>query len=298
MVIAALSIARPLIKELTDRPFSGSVLGRFDRACNLVDREGRIIALTLPEIGNGPFSIVIAGDPSLFSRFSVGQSGFADQHGLTVGNRRINLRAAKIWEPKLACPTQPLKISSAIASIIKPYAGWSHLAEVNSFANSASRLAGAAAQLNQALIEHERYEKGEGYESSDRDERVKKVVRAVGQLAGLGSGLTPAGDDYIVGVMVALWLTGRNEMLPEMAGVAVAKTTALSAAFLRAAAQGEFMEPWHALVQTLFAGESEAFSQAIKRVAQFGASSGLDALAGFTTTLLSLVSEPCLISIH
>jgi hypothetical protein len=205
------------------------------------------------------------------------------------------LRAAKIWEPKLACSNQPLKISSAIASIIKPYAGWPHLAEVNSFANSASRLAGAAAQLNQALIEHERYERHEGHE---RDEGAEKVMEAIDQLAGLGSGLTPAGDDYIVGVMVALWLTGRKEMLPEMARVAVAKTTALSAAFLRAAAQGEFMEPWHALVQTLFAGEIEAFTQAIKWVAQFGASSGLDALAGFATTLLSLVGEPHLTSIH
>ena len=295
MVIAALSIARPLIKELTDRPFSGSVLGRFDHACNLVDREGRVIALTLPEIGNGPFSIVVAGDPGLFSRFSVDQPTLANQYDLTVGGWRINLRAAKIWEPKLACSNQPLKISSTIASIIKPYAGWPHLAEVNSFANSASRLAGAAAQLNQALIEHEKSERHEGHE---RYERAEKVVEAIDQLAGLGSGLTPAGDDYIVGVMAALWLIGRKEMLSEMARIAVVKTTALSAAFLRAAAQGEFMEPWHALVQTLCAGEIEAFSQAIKWVAQFGASSGLDALAGFATTLLSLVSESCLISIH
>jgi len=295
MVIAALSIARPLIEELTDRPFSGSVLGRFDRACNLVDREGRVIALTLPEIGNGPFSIVVAGDPGLFSRFSVGQPALANQYDLKVGGWRINLRAAKIWEPKLACSNQPLKISSTIASIIKPYADWPHLAEVNSFANSASRLTGAAAQLNQALIEHEKSERHEGHE---RYERAERVVEAIDQLAGLGSGLTPAGDDYIVGVMAALWLTGRKEMLSEMARIAVVKTTALSAAFLRAAAQGEFMEPWHALVQTLFAGEIEAFSQAIKWVAQFGASSGLDALAGFATTLLSLVSESCLISIH
>ena len=294
-MIAALSIARPLIEELTDRPFSGSVLGRFDRACNLVDREGRVIALTLPEIGNGPFSIVVAADPDLFNRLSVGQCALADPHGLAIGSWCINLRAAKIWEPKLAWSNQPLKISSAIAGIIKPYTNWPHLAEVNSFANSASRLAGAAAQLNQALIEHEKSERHEGHE---RYERAEKVVEAIDQLAGLGSGLTPAGDDYIVGVMVALWLTGRKEMLSEMARVAVTKTTALSAAFLRAAAQGEFMELWHALVQTLFAGEIEAFSQAIKRVAQFGASSGLDALAGFATTLLSLVSEPRLTSIH
>ena len=170
-----LSIRPPLLEELTDRPFSGSVLGRFDRACNLVDREGRVIALTLPEIGNGPFSIVVAGDPGLFSRLSVGQCALADQYGLTVGNWHINLRAAKIWEPKLACSNQPLKLSSAIASIIKPYTNWPHLAEVNSFANSASRLAGAAAQLNQALIEHERHEKDEGTKAATGMKGLKKL---------------------------------------------------------------------------------------------------------------------------
>jgi hypothetical protein len=72
----------------------------------------------------------------------------------------------------------------------------------------------------------------------------------------------------------------------------------LSGAFLRAAAQGEFMEAWHPLTQALLSGESEVFRQAVKRVAQFGASSGLDALAGFATTLLSLANEVMIPALH
>jgi hypothetical protein len=124
--------------------------------------------------------------------------------------------------------------------------------------------------------------------------RNEKIAQAVGQLAGLGNGLTPPGDDYLVGVMAALWLTGQKEILPVMGQVAAPLTTTLSAAFLKAAARGEFIEPWHALAQALSAGEAEAFSQVIERVAQFGASSGRDTLAGFATTLLGLVKPEVL----
>ena len=33
------------------------VLQVFDRACNLIDSEGRVISLVTPEIGNGPFNL-------------------------------------------------------------------------------------------------------------------------------------------------------------------------------------------------------------------------------------------------
>ena len=61
----------------------------------------------------------------------------------------------------------------------------------------------------------------------------------------------------------------------------------LSSAFLRAAANGEFMEPWHVLAQALFDENSEEINAAITGIARFGASSGLDALAGFAAGILS-----------
>ncbi|HXV98634.1 MAG TPA: DUF2877 domain-containing protein, partial [Anaerolineae bacterium] len=240
---------------------------------------------------NGPFSIVMA-DGGLFNTLSAGQPALANPDSLTVGNWQINLSAAKVWEPKLVRSRQPLQLSSAIAGIIGPYTHWPRLAEGNAFAGSANRLARAAGQLKQALVEYDRDE------SYQEQEKIEKVAWAAGQLAGLGSGLTPAGDDFLMGVMAALWLTGREGLLPVIAREAIPQTTMLSGAFLRAAAQGEFMEAWHTLTQALLSGESEAFRQAVKRVAQFGASSGLDALAGFATTLLSLANEVMIPALH
>jgi hypothetical protein len=182
------------------------------------------------------------------------------------------LSAAKIWEPRLICSRQSLHLNSAVVRILKPYTNCSHWVEVNPVLSQ--RLVEVAIGLNHALV--------------DGKATTEQVSRAASLLAGLGSGLTPAGDDYLVGVMAALWLAGFKSLLPHIAEVAIPQTTTLSAAFLRAAAQGEFVEPWHELAQSLDTGEAELLSRAAVRVAQFGASSGRDALAGFSTTLLSL----------
>ncbi len=275
--IFALFIARPLVETLAVRPFSGHVLGRFERACNLIDGQGRIIALTLPEVGNGPFSIVVAGQPELFKSLWVEQPAYTDGQDLVIGSCRVKLGVAQVWEPRLACFCQPLEVSPVLVNMLRPYTDWPPLSGATPVVKNTDRLAGEVAiRLKLALIQ---------YKEVERLENWGEIEAAVQQLAGLGSGLTPAGDDYLIGVMAALWLSGYKNWPPKIAAKAAPLTTTLSAAFLQAAGRGEFIEPWHELAQALFVGRAEAFGQALRRVAQFGASSGLDALAGFTMTL-------------
>ncbi|GAB4427289.1 MAG: hypothetical protein Fur0044_25180 [Anaerolineae bacterium] len=271
-IVAALSIARPLLEQLVACPFEGRVLGRFERAINLADTGGWVIALTSPEMGRGPFSVVVAASSDFFNEFTVGQRVRADQDGLTVGRWRLDWSTAAIWEPRLVSPPQPLHLDTATIQILKPYTHWPDPAAVN--AALKQRLEQAAAQFTQALVDHQT--------------NPERLAPAAVVLAGLGNGLTPAGDDYLVGSMVALWMGSLKPLLPEIANAAVPQTTTLSAAFLSAAAQGEFMEPWHNLAQSLYTGEIESLGLALTEVAHFGASSGRDALAGFTTTMLSL----------
>lgn len=118
------------------------------------------------------------------------------------------------------------------------------------------------------------------------------IVRAAAHaLAGLGPGLTPAGDDMLVGVMAGLWLAPAAlpaslsvaEACHLITKVAIPRTTTLSGAWLRHAAHGEFGEPWHQLAAALTVqADVEA---AITRLLAFGASSGMDAFTGFWTWL-------------
>lgn len=271
MVVTALSISRPLTEELKVRPFTGRAVGRFERACNLVDGYGRVIALTLPEVGNGPFSVVVDGWPGCFESLAPAEPAIANSDRLSVGSLHLDLTAVPTWNPRLVFLAQPLSLNTALTGILQPYTAWPDR-EVGPALSR--RLAQMAARLNQAVIQASG-EDGEG-----------EVAAAASQLAGLGNGLTPAGDDFLLGVMAALWMIGSLNLLSPLATAAIPRTTALSAAFLKAAAQGEFIEPWHELAQALCTGEVELVRWAVEKVARFGATSGRDALAGFTTTLL------------
>ena len=101
-------------------------------------------------------------------------------------------------------------------------------------------------------------------------------------LLGAGSGLTPSGDDCIVGLLVALHALGARDVAATVACVvarhAPHRTGRLSAAHLDAACAGEAIEPLHAAVAALAAGTSP--EPALDALERFGHGSGFDALAG------------------
>jgi hypothetical protein len=111
-------------------------------------------------------------------------------------------------------------------------------------------------------------------------------------LAGLGGGLTPAGDDFICGALFAGWAgllplsqrergPGGEGELSSIANSAASRTTTLSAAYLRAAARGECMALWHSLFEALRSSDASALPSVVESLLAVGHTSGADALAGF-----------------
>jgi Protein of unknown function (DUF2877) len=282
--VRALAIARPVWLGLSTQPFSGRVVSRFERACNLMDREGRIIALTGPSIGKGPFCIVLHAARDLFDHLQPQQRTYIDAHTIILGDCCIPLRDAPVWDATLPPIGRPLDLRPPLAALLRPYTTWPPSWSRTSVDVTTARLLAQGAHSLMAAVE-----------------RRIGLAAAAQQLAGLGPGLTPAGDDYVLGVMAALWLLGERDPLPAMAAACATRTTLLSGAFLRAAAQGQFMEGWHHLAHALdrqdepgsrHAAGSRGERQraeahgAVRHIAAFGASSGRDSLAGFACVLL------------
>ena len=104
------------------------------------------------------------------------------------------------------------------------------------------------------------------------------------QLIGLGPGLTPSGDDYFGGVLVALRWLGRGAQAdslwrwlePRLAG----GTSAISAAHLAAAASGQAHEALHEVLENLCAWQAPDLAPSLARLDAVGHTSGWDALAG------------------
>jgi hypothetical protein len=101
-------------------------------------------------------------------------------------------------------------------------------------------------------------------------------------LVGLGPGLTPSGDDYLGGVLIALNQLGRARQAQTLARwlePRLARTSAISAAHLTAAAAGEGHEALHACLQALYAPAAD-WPLLLDALGAVGHTSGWDSLAG------------------
>ncbi len=114
-----------------------------------------------------------------------------------------------------------------------------------------------------------------------------KAANALISLLGSGRGLTPAGDDFILGVLLALnrWKNlgwneaARDQLNRLMVTNARKKTTAISACLIQSATLGLADERLLNAIDYLFIGEGDA-SVLARELLTWGASSGTDALDG------------------
>jgi uncharacterized protein DUF2877 len=115
-------------------------------------------------------------------------------------------------------------------------------------------------------------------ESGDRTRAAEVAAR----LVGLGPGLTPSGDDVLVGIEAALRALARPSagFLALALGDVEGRTTALAATLLCHAAAGEFAERLHSLLAALLGSDDEVIPAAIDRAVAWGATSGTDCLLG------------------
>lgn len=128
------------------------------------------------------------------------------------------------------------------------------------------------------------------------------LVRLTGEvtaLIGYGRGLTPDGDDYLLGYMAALWpwrqhpaIAAHDAVLRSLIGSQLSRTNDISRHYLARAIAGHFSAPICHLMSLLSSATSSAQIQAAAlAVMQFGASSGVDCLAGILHGLRTLRSS-------
>ena len=111
------------------------------------------------------------------------------------------------------------------------------------------------------------------------------------RIVGSGPGLTPAGDDFLVGYAAAsICASGRERVIgPPTPPVELARalskaaesTTLLSASMLRLAAAGYFSGPLGLFAEALAENEPARVVTALRRLCTIGHSSGADTATGF-----------------
>lgn len=258
------------------------ILHVFDPVCNLINEEGEVLSLVGPFVGNGPFSALV--ERGLFTSWITAESKVQLSNALLhIDDSRISFESVQTWEPRpnwellKNSSKQLLLASDTIEELLREHAPPESFAEVVlpitfATAQESPALKKARVAINQLLPA-----------IIDEDSATMRIAATT--LGGLGAGLTPAGDDFLVGVIHALWATRPQAQALTLslvlAEAAVPRTNSLSAAWLNAASQGEAGEPWHELVQAIDGDDAEAVEAAVMRILPTGHSSGADALGGF-----------------
>ena len=277
--VVARSVSRQVKEWLGEGRSAGKVLAVHARACNLVTDQGAVIALVVPGIGDGPLNIVLGDWPGCMSGVQAGTRVTCGPDRLLLDGFKIALDAADTWEP---CPNwDDLRAARGAieASLERLVAiGLDHdsnnvLVPLLGEPSFAQGLASILVQrFREAALQLKAGWRG--------DEGA--LAEGGAALAGLGDGLTPAGDDFLMGVMLWAWLAHPTprQFCETLSQAAVPRTTIFSAAFLEAAARGQCSIAWHRLLAAL-AEDRPKIAGAAQGVLARGASSGLDALIGF-----------------
>ena len=230
---------------------SAHVFSSFERSCNLIDEQGRFIAIVHNTIGNGPFAMVLEELPlSLEQMLSVGAPVVVDKNSLTVNTTTIDFSGAILWSARLDwdypkdCPHHFQKNIRDLYLTVQNNASDGSLSPMlwsttDNIGYVGTKLAESAQQLYRGIV----------------SSNIQKIYVSAANMAGLGVGLTPSGDDFLIGVMYALWaIFDRKDAARwsrTIADAASCRKTMLSGAMLQESANGHASEHWHALVDVL-----------------------------------------------
>lgn len=236
--------------------FEGKVHSVFENAVNIAV-SNQLISLTHKRFFNGPNRIVVDGLSDLRHFFEGYENAKLEQGELFFSNAvTVNVKYSKQWNSsvKKICVG---KIDTAVVSYyLKKY----------SF-------------IKTSLVDK--------FKVAVKSQNKELFNRGVSKLLGLGFGLTPSGDDFLVGILSASHFF--SELPPfdfflKNIKIDYTKTNFISAGYLRYAAAGRISEVIANTVISVSEKKSDT-SFWLTNLVNIGATSGYDTLLGILTAM-------------
>jgi hypothetical protein len=278
--VTSISIWGAYAQRFVEGHAAARVVAVFSRSLHL-ESDGDFICIGDPSIGLGPLNAAM--NPADWTRLvtaqpPVGTTACIAQGAIRIGGVALDTTRTERWRPA------PWPSAAKCKGVLQALQRLQCLAAEQAPVDGLAR-----AVLGPAGEQHSAVERT----ARPRVELLRAWVTARPSasagappvdLLGLGPGLTPSGDDVLCGVLVALHAVGETDRAHALyAGIARAAptaTSAISAAFLRAAAEGLGCEALHAAIAAILEGQIEALAGRIEALGGVGHTSGWDALAG------------------
>ena len=287
-ILRAISASRLVVDLTRDGPRDGRVLSTHSNACNILltgdnPQEGAaapILTLGGRKLGNGPLNVLL-DEFTPVRRAALPRAAVRlGRDRLSIGRVTIVIRGTTLWNPRPTWaqlrrrPSPTERRIQSVLAIARRGAPPQSLLDLLPPRRPADGCGSTGRRLFAEFVS-----------TLDRLEAdgTAGLPAASAALAGLGTGLTPAGDDFLMGLMLALWL--RSKRAPElcrlMSTTAAKRTGRLSASLLKQAAAGNCGAHWHAFLKAFTEADKARVDILVTAILDPGHTSGGDALAGF-----------------
>jgi len=286
-------VGRKAAEVLTlERPFT--IRGVTSRGI-FVDIEEKIILFLSRERFRGPLIINLPQNSDILDKIQVKTVGMVCRSSLLFSSPDLAVHTAKsltwsaldVWKPIVIPESLPTngQIINFLQQLNSRNENGNELIDMvsqilkgsTSPPESANDMANAISTLYHAL----------------RQKDIGQLDRAALFLAGRGRGLTPSGDDFLLGICYGMFiaqvkLSGFHDSASKLiSGIVAKRSTLISGNLVECAAAGEVDErlgtAFHALLHP-----EQSSSPAIAGILNWGSSSGMDAAAGMALLLSAI----------
>ena len=254
--------------------FAYRLHSRFSHAINWMNAEGEMVTFLSEDLPNGPNTLIV--DIESFDDWALNESVMLTKssQGLSLSNTNINLMIqedVQIWRTKL--PRLSKVNGDAILAI--------HL-----FLS----LNNGDLQEIEKKIYHQLDDNHRALCQAIQAKNYDDVIQCIQRNIGLGLGLTPSGDDRLVGFLLGCYIQSRRnidllEAIQKAIAISHDRTNDISYAMLKCAAEGRFNEWLMMLSEVICHHDSKTLDDAIQNVFSIGSRSGGDMLKGFVLSL-------------
>ncbi len=284
--------------EILNRPGSGHVEAVFEKTF-YVAVNSQLICVGRIDMKPGPVNCITHSSNTTDWRASGLKHGVAvtiRTKTITVGDKfQFSLNEARIWQPKT--PARSLeadKIGEGIAALQRALTSRDDIDGLGRFMIPEYRP--KPNDYVYRAAEKPMSEAGNWLRAKLRSHgaAVVKDLTWVEKLSGLGPGLTPSGDDFLGGIMIALHALGNaglsRQLWPTIKRYTEENSNPVSLTHLSAASSGLGAAAIHQMLSAVLSGDVATIDTVINDVAAIGHSSGWDIMAGVLMTLEAWVT--------
>ena len=252
--------------------------------------DGHIFSIHKKTLPLTPLSLQINDYKNSFFKMDIlsGNKVLFYQDKLLINKYCFSLKSAELWNGKLKCG--PIDIDSILMElIIKIFKIYGKSSGIGDFLlDRGKSFAKKSENFGIPMLYENKWMGRKLIFPLNNNLDISEHIKTITSLLGVGPGLTPAGDDFILGFLSIIYIMRQqknriNAVFNEFRDAILAgcgKTTDISKEYLYYGCQGVFGEVFHSLYQVIDdANKENIFSTAINLI-KTGSTSGSDTLTG------------------